>query len=180
MPLHSLGLGLCRHRVPGLAFAAVALVTACHPGRDDSVEAPSQPAEAEAPPSPAHAGSPETPAEGAPSEAAPAEGGMGGTPSRDPTEAPASSAECDTRKAAILARFTEAARCKADTDCTTMMPGCPFGCGLAINKAADLTPLNDDIAAYNQSCNRCMYRCRPIEQPPVCRAGLCSLDAAQP
>jgi hypothetical protein len=163
----------------GVALAlglALALVTACHSGRDSSAEAPSAPAPV-ATPTAASASPPEG---GAPSDGAPAEGSGGGAPAGDPGQAPASSAECEARKGEILARFARAARCKADSDCTTMLPGCPFGCGLAINATAELTPINDAIAAYNQSCNRCMYRCRPIERPPVCRAGLCSLDAAQP
>jgi hypothetical protein len=61
-----------------------------------------------------------------------------------------------------------------------MLPGCPFGCGRAVNVAFDLTPITRAISAYDQSCNRCMYRCRPIEQPPLCRAGVCTLPDAPP
>lgn len=85
--------------------------------------------------------------------------------------------ECDTRKAALKARFVEAARCQTDAECETMQPGCPFGCGLAVNRSTDVGRLKADIAAFKSDCNDCVYRCRPPSGPPVCVAGACSFSA---
>jgi hypothetical protein len=163
-----------------------ALVAACHRGQDTSAESPTPAtgpiAEHEAPAS--EPGDPSAATAGEVAAGGAEEGAAGippeGAPEDPPSEAPASAADCETRKAAILAQLDEAARCKVDSDCTSLLPGCPFGCGRAVNAAVDLAPLQGDIAAYGQSCNRCVYRCRPIERSPTCRAGVCSLDATQP
>lgn len=98
-------------------------------------------------------------------------------PASEAAAGPNPSPACEERKAAIKARFVEAARCKADAECEAMQPGCPFGCGLAINRSTDVSQLKRDIAAFKGECNDCMYRCRPPSGPPECRAGSCAFSA---
>lgn len=98
-------------------------------------------------------------------------------PASEAAPGPNASPECEERKAAIKARFVEAARCKTDAECEAMQPGCPFGCGLAINRSTDVSQLKRDIAAFKSECNDCMYRCRPPSGPPECRAGSCAFSA---
>jgi len=119
--------------------------------------APSAPVNAEPPPSEAVPPSNEPPASGEP---APTVGG----------------ADCDARKAKIQASITEAGRCSTDADCTTMMPGCPFGCFPPIHRDTDVAAIEAEIEAYNQSCAACAYRCRPLEHPPTCSAGRCTTE----
>jgi hypothetical protein len=57
-----------------------------------------------------------------------------------------------------------------------MMPGCPFGCTRAIERSINVDTIESEIADYKASCNECVYRCRPAQNPPTCRAGFCSLD----
>jgi hypothetical protein len=138
------------------SLAVVALLGGCHPGKDVAPDGVSPPNAAEASPPEASDA-----AEALPAGAAPDEPGAG--------------SDCETRKAAIEAAFVEASRCTSDADCTTLMPGCPFGCTRAIQRAAASEPILADIAAYNEACNRCVYRCRPVEAPPSCQAGVCTL-----
>jgi hypothetical protein len=88
---------------------------------------------------------------------------------------PGASEDCEARKAAIEASIVEAGRCNTDADCTTLMPGCPFGCFRAVSRSSSTDVLERDIAAYNQACSECAYRCRPVEAPPTCQAGACTL-----
>jgi hypothetical protein len=99
-------------------------------------------------------------------------------PAASPTNAGTNpSAECDARKVTLKARFVEAARCGTDAECEAIQPGCPFGCGLAVNQSTDVGQLKRDIAAFKSECNDCVYRCRPPSGPPVCEAGACSFSA---
>ena len=99
------------------------------------------------------------------------------TAASEPAPGPNPSPECEERKAALKARFVEAARCKADAECEALQAGCPFGCGLAINRSTDVAKLKSDITAFKSACNDCMYRCRPPSGPPLCQAGLCAFSA---
>jgi hypothetical protein len=80
------------------------------------------------------------------------------------------------RKAQIETTLKAASSCRSDGDCTTLMPGCPFGCTRAIQRSINLETIESEIADYKASCNECVYRCRPAAHPPTCRAGFCSLD----
>jgi hypothetical protein len=104
--------------------------------------------------------------EPAPSGPAPSEGAPAARPDSD----------CDVRKGQVAALLKEAGRCKIDADCTTLMPGCPFGCTQAIHRATNVPGIEAEIASYNADCNRCVYRCRPVERPPTCSAGFCSVE----
>jgi hypothetical protein len=103
-------------------IGVVVVLGGCHSGRDVAPNAVSSTAAGSASPpqTPNAAGAPSTvhelpPSAGAPpTDLAPAEQGT--------------SSRCETRKATIDAAFVEASRCTIDADCTTLMPGCPFGC----------------------------------------------------
>lgn len=136
-------------RVSILVLGVFAVLAGCRSGRDAAPDG----------------AAPAPPSETAPSEAAPAEA---------PPEAITDS-QCEPKKAAIEAAFTEASHCTSDADCTTFMPGCPFGCFRAIHRSTPTEPISADIAAYNEACNPCVYRCRPLEKPPTCQAGVCTL-----
>jgi hypothetical protein len=90
---------------------------------------------------------------------------------------PGGSPACESRKEALKNRFVEAARCQTDAECEAFQPGCPFGCGLALHRATDVSLLKRDIAAFKSECNDCTYRCRPPSGSPVCRAGACGFSA---
>jgi hypothetical protein len=94
-----------------------------------------------------------------------------------PTPGPNDSSACEARKDALKSRFVEAARCQTDAECEAFQPGCPFGCGLALHRATDVSLLKRDIAAFKRECNDCTYRCRPPAGPPICRAGTCAFSA---
>lgn len=109
-------------------------------------------------------------------EPAAAEPAAAPVPMGEPGPAPAAAPDCDARRARIDARIEDASRCSTDADCTTLMPGCPFGCFRPIHRATDTAAIEADIEAYRESCAACVYRCRALEHPPVCRDGRCITD----
>ena len=162
-----------------LAFIVVGVLAACHSGGDVAPDgkapapavtaeppaAESTPSVTAAPPEPVS--TPEPTAEPAPQPpAAPA-------PAAASAAAAATPDACKARRAAIDNALKDAARCTQDSDCTTMLPGCPFGCYRPVNKGVSLTQINADIEAYNSACDRCMYKCIAPKGEPRCSSGRC-------
>lgn len=160
------------HRVmralPSLAVIGP-LISACHSPRSAAPEAPPP---VETAPAAAPAATKERSTEATPpAQASPA------APDAPALPAPASPAlDCDARKAQIETTLKAANSCRSDGDCTTLLPGCPFGCTRAIQRSINVETIESEIADYKASCNECVYRCRPAPHPPTCRAGFCSLD----
>jgi hypothetical protein len=160
-----------------LAFIVVGALAACHSGGDVAPDgkapapavAAEPPAAAVTPPVPAAPPQPSAAAQPPAAEPPPA------PPAPSPPEPAAAAAPdaCKARRASIEAALNDAARCTKDSECTTMLPGCPFGCYKPVNRGVSLTQINADIEAYNQSCDRCMYKCIPPKGEPRCSAGRC-------
>jgi hypothetical protein len=142
-------------------------IAACHSPRSAAPEAP-PPGEAVPAASALATNEPST-AVTPPAQASPDAASAAPAPASPPLD-------CDMRKAQIETTLKAASSCRSDGDCTTLMPGCPFGCTRAIQRSINLETIESEIADYKASCNECVYRCRPAAHPPTCRAGFCSLD----
>jgi hypothetical protein len=143
-------------------------LSACHSPRGAAPEAPPP---VETAPAAAAAATNEPSAEATPlAQASPALPDAASAPLASPP------LDCDARKAQIETTLKAASSCRSDGDCTTLMPGCPFGCTRAIQRSINVATIESEIADYKASCDECVYRCRPALHPPTCRAGFCSLD----
>jgi len=156
-----------------LAFIVVGALAACHSGGDVAPDGKA-PAPAVTAEPPAAEVTPPVPAAPPPSAPA-AEPPVAPAPAAPAAESAAAGAPdaCKARRAAIETALNDAAHCAKDADCTTMLPGCPFGCYRPVNAGVSLTKINADIEAYNGTCDRCMYKCIAPKGEPHCSSGRC-------
>jgi hypothetical protein len=131
-------------------------------------------------------------AEPAPAEPAPAEPSPAPAPAASASGAAATPGECASAKderqrltcetKAELASFVAAHQsCKSAAECTVVTGTCPFGCYVAVTKAAEaetvktLSALGDRL---EKAGHKCVYRCM---NPPsaTCDAGRCATAPAK-
>lgn len=71
----------------------------------------------------------------------------------------------------ISAEIEKANYCSADSDCTVVYFGCPFGCGSYVNKnSADY--LKKLVTDYQSTHLQCEYKCMMLYLP-MCKEGMC-------
>lgn len=71
---------------------------------------------------------------------------------------PLSACEMESRR--LDADLSSARHCADDADCQRYSLGCPFGCASHYNAKVMLSlGIKERVAAYQQNCDRCDYRC---------------------
>ncbi len=74
----------------------------------------------------------------------------------------------------VLGVIEDAGACERDTDCVRIIPGCPLGCGAAINK--DHFPLVvKQLERYFSEYPRCLYKCK-IPDSVSCTLKKCTVQ----
>lgn len=91
-------------------------------------------------------------------------------PSPEPTgpAAPQPQQSCEELEAHIKGLIEQAGQCNEDSGCMATSPAfltCPFGCYLMLNKNADTSQIEKDVAKYSENCPLCKYRCRGMPKP---------------
>lgn len=82
--------------------------------------------------------------------------------------------DCDSLKASILSKIDAQKACVADSQCTSLSYGCPFGCGY-YNKNSDMSEIDTLVQEYNSKCEACNYRCYTPKSGVACINGKCAL-----
>jgi len=95
---------------------------------------------------------------------------------------------CDALRALISSNIEAQKACVADSQCTGLSYGCPFGCGY-YNKNSDMSEIDKLIQGYNSKCGACEYECYAPERAAcingkcdlaVCGDGICSSNESCP
>lgn len=88
---------------------------------------------------------------------------------------------CEVESRRLVADLSNASHCAQDADCQRYSLGCPFGCASYYNaKTMSSLEIKTRVAAYQQNCERCDYRC--LRSPPgkvACAEGSCQFVAEQ-
>lgn len=85
------------------------------------------------------------------------------------------SSKCIALKNEIQEEINNARDCKTIDDCVTFWPGCPFGCGTALNKEQQAR-IEASVRNYNNECSACAYRCQNLKKTLACINSRCTLE----
>ena len=90
--------------------------------------------------------------------------------------------ECQTEtqlqneKVGITRLIENSQACNKDQDCTLVYLGCPFGCGVGINKTNETEIISAVDAYLAKSCTACKYRCSAKIITTQCIQNRCSTE----
>ena len=89
---------------------------------------------------------------------------------------------CCAEEAELRREFDEVVEsrngCQTASDCEMVYPGCPFGCGVAVNRehAGAVRRKAEELVDEYESCNQeCVYDCIALGEP-MCVSGHCSAE----
>ena len=83
----------------------------------------------------------------------------------------------DEQRGLIAERIKEANHCQTDADCVVASFGCPFGCGVYVNRKEEPV-LREAVESYNGPSKGCMYDCVKPPQPQ-CVSGKCGISVCE-
>jgi hypothetical protein len=94
-------------------------------------------------------------------------------------------ATCSVSEAEVQRQFDAyvagANSCENEGECTTVFPGCPLGCFVAVrnDRKVDVErKARELIEQYSRGGQKCVYDC-PAPGPIECRAKRCAADAGR-
>jgi len=72
---------------------------------------------------------------------------------------PVVAGNCEAITLDLETSFADMNFCETNDDCSVAIGSCPFGCYLFHNSKIDFADYQPTLAAYQESCNPCEYKC---------------------